>query len=392
MKVTVLKRLNKRNLPSAEGNLPLPNPHVPGDIIDVVEEVIGSFHGTPPNDKWYKTNGGYFVWSGGTNYTSLNEKILAFSSVNANGQTEIADLEFIDEYIQKNESNLLDTYGADSVFATLKSKDGFYSSIPCLQFIVSTKRAFLGKFIPDKILVHGKVILTDVLEEKVPEVSSTSIFPGSGIKQGGATSFGTLGFKAYRIKGDQITSIFVSCFHVFSAIELSKGLTRINQGSEILNHDGESGVRIGKVIDGVFDPINSLDISIMEIEDGIDANIGPKFHPRLPVQGYTNIRESHVLNKTKVFGYGAASGKMRTGEVKGARVNRHINFNGKKYYFKNIIAIAPISKKGDSGSVIFDDSTGKIVGILFAGGCQYSYLIPITSIIIHFKITPYHAS
>jgi len=68
MKATVIKRLNKRNYPSAEGNTPLSNPLEPGDIIEVVEEVKGTFHGDPPNDKWFKTDQGYLVWSGGVTF------------------------------------------------------------------------------------------------------------------------------------------------------------------------------------------------------------------------------------------------------------------------------------------------------------------------------------
>ncbi len=392
MKVTVINRLNKRNFPTTIGNMPLPSPLEPGDIIDIVEEVKGSFLGTPPNNIWYKARGGYYVWSGGTSFPSLNEKIVAFLGGNATDPREIADLEFIDEYIQKNESVLLDTYRADSAIATLKSKEGFYSNIPCLQFIVSKKGVIDGEHVPEKILVNGKTIITDVLEEEIPEAYSTTIFPGSGVIQKGASSFGTLGFKAFRKIGNETIAYFVSCFHVFSANELSKGKTSLTSSSEILSFDSVASMRIGKVVDGVFDPANSLDISLMEIDEGIAANIGPKPNPRLPFKGYTNIRESHVTEKLKVFGYGATTGKMPVGEVKGARVNRTFEVNGKSYNFKNIIAIAPISKKGDSGSVIFDDSTGKIVGVLFAGGSQYSYLIPITSIIIHFKITPYHAT
>lgn len=65
MRATVIKRLNKRNFPSAEGNLPLPNPHEPGDIIEVVEELKGAVVKGTTNDRWFKTDKGYFLWSGG---------------------------------------------------------------------------------------------------------------------------------------------------------------------------------------------------------------------------------------------------------------------------------------------------------------------------------------
>lgn len=74
MKAKVIKRLNKRNFPSAKGNTPLPNPHEAGDIIDVVEEVNGSTINGTTNDRWFKTDRGCYVWSGGTDQTSLNWK------------------------------------------------------------------------------------------------------------------------------------------------------------------------------------------------------------------------------------------------------------------------------------------------------------------------------
>lgn len=76
MKATVIKRLNKRNFPSAEGNVPLPNPLEPGDIIDIVEEVKGTPYGIPANDRWFKTDRGYFVWSGGTTFNMRADNIV----------------------------------------------------------------------------------------------------------------------------------------------------------------------------------------------------------------------------------------------------------------------------------------------------------------------------
>lgn len=64
MKVKVIAKLNKRLWPSTK-NTPLPNPHLPGDIIEVESEVEGEAPLNATNTRWYKAKGGYYVWSGG---------------------------------------------------------------------------------------------------------------------------------------------------------------------------------------------------------------------------------------------------------------------------------------------------------------------------------------
>ena len=63
MKARVISRLNKRLWPSTK-NTPLPNPLNPNDVIEVIEEVDGEAV-IPTNKKWYKTDKGFCVWSGG---------------------------------------------------------------------------------------------------------------------------------------------------------------------------------------------------------------------------------------------------------------------------------------------------------------------------------------
>jgi subtilisin family serine protease len=63
MKARVISKLNKRLWPSTK-NTPLPNPLIPNDVIEVLEEVEGEAV-IPTNNKWYKTNKGFYVWSGG---------------------------------------------------------------------------------------------------------------------------------------------------------------------------------------------------------------------------------------------------------------------------------------------------------------------------------------
>ncbi len=63
MKARVISRLNKRLWPSTK-NTPLPNPLNPNDVVDITTEIDGEAV-IATNSKWYKTDKGFYVWSGG---------------------------------------------------------------------------------------------------------------------------------------------------------------------------------------------------------------------------------------------------------------------------------------------------------------------------------------
>lgn len=75
MKARVISVLNKRLWPSTQ-NTPLPNPLNPNDIVEIIAEVEGE-PVTPTNNKWYKTDKGFFVWSGGVSkFNDYNERVI----------------------------------------------------------------------------------------------------------------------------------------------------------------------------------------------------------------------------------------------------------------------------------------------------------------------------
>jgi len=75
MKVKVIAKLNKRLWPSTK-NTPLPNPLIPNDILEVVEEVQGEAPPSSENRKWYRTDKGFYVWSEGVEDISRKNLIL----------------------------------------------------------------------------------------------------------------------------------------------------------------------------------------------------------------------------------------------------------------------------------------------------------------------------
>ena len=79
MKVKVIAKLNKRLWPSTK-NTPLPNPLIPNDILEVVEEVDGEAPDSSANKKWYKTDKGFYVWSEGVQNISRENLIIKITN------------------------------------------------------------------------------------------------------------------------------------------------------------------------------------------------------------------------------------------------------------------------------------------------------------------------
>lgn len=390
MKAKILIRLNKRNFPSTTGNLPLSNPLEPGDIINVVEEVKGTLAEGTLNDRWFKTDKGYYVWSGGTDHVSMNERIVLTSNLSSVNWSDIASLDLIEEYIQINEKKLLKDYEADSVMATLKIKEGFHSDVPCLQFIVSKKGSVTATRVPDRLINSGgKIILTDILEERLPNGQSTVVGPGVKVFQSGSKEFGTLGFRARRKNGDSYQHFFVGCYHVFCDLQLKKeqySIKHPNKDNLIFAEINGKKVEIGKVVEGIFSNTIPMDACIADISNIPQSTIHPPIYKSVPKVGIYNIGNGDVHKKTKVFGYGASTGSKLNGEIRGRNIKRSIKFNGSPIEFSEIIPTSKMSAPGDSGSVVFEKESGKIVGLLFAGGDELSYLIPISKILYNLNI------
>jgi subtilisin family serine protease len=90
MKAKVIARINKRLFPSTQ-NIPLPDPLRPNDIIEVVEKVTGEAL-TAANNIWYKTDAGFFVWSGGVSEELVQEILPAGAKVEVPALIEKIDL------------------------------------------------------------------------------------------------------------------------------------------------------------------------------------------------------------------------------------------------------------------------------------------------------------
>ena len=98
------------------------------------------------------------------------------------------------------------------------------------------------------------------------------------------------------------------------------------------------------------------------------------------------INNDDVLNEMRVFTYSIIRKRKRVGHVKAKRTTKKVKINNKLVTFKNVIPVSKISWKGDSGAAVVDEY-GDVLGILFASNNKTTYIIPISEINNHFKIT-----
>lgn len=80
------------------------------------------------------------------------------------------------------------------------------------------------------------------------------------------------------------------------------------------------------------------------------------------------------INKA-VFKIGRTTA-LTYGQIVAPRVMSQINFPSGKIQMENLIMFSNMSSGGDSGSLILDSDTGKVVALLFAGNSDYTFGIP----------------
>ncbi|MFN8335697.1 MAG: serine protease [Cyclobacteriaceae bacterium] len=141
MKVKVIAKLNKRLWPSTK-NTPLPNPLIPNDILEVVEEVRGEAPPSSENSKWYKTDKGFYVWSEGVQDLS-NENLM----IKIAGNTFPAE-------------QLSGTYWQQH-FASLQARSDIFSAIGRFEIKGRPEFVATGFCIDDRHVLTCKHVVSD---------------------------------------------------------------------------------------------------------------------------------------------------------------------------------------------------------------------------------------
>jgi hypothetical protein len=140
-------------------------------------------------------------------------------------------------------------------------------------------------------------------------------------------------------------------------------------------------------VEGVFNEF--LDAALCSIDSSTTSLPGLKGFSQTPKDSIHILSNKDVEAQTRVITYGGKT-KARGGVVIARRTSRKINILGHDENFEGIIPVTKISDPGDSGAMVADEA-GRVIGIVFASNATTSFIIPISKIISHFKVSISHA-
>lgn len=282
--------------------------------------------------------------------------------------------------------------GFQSVSVGYKKRDGKKSQEICLIFQVNSKSKTAPVQVPQHISYQtrdGRTLLLPTDVEAVGNTTPTAICtsdvkkPGCSVGRAGRMETGTIGLKVCRTNGaGEKTYYILSCYHVMCPAELASGYTNF-QGQKIGStqvvspslQDGD-GLPIGNVVDGCIDGYIDAAIAELSNANAVDEAIADMTNSPLIIGSITTEDE----NQTDLKLSGRTSG-LTYGKVIAASTTAVVTYPGirdTKLY--DVIMTEKMSVAGDSGAAVLT-LFGQVVGLLVASNNQYSYVVPITSII-----------
>ncbi len=290
--------------------------------------------------------------------------------------------------------------------------EGKKTEIKCIVFYVKEKitdNYELAQIdsIPDYVEYKGYLIPTDVQQQDDTPESQFSIRPldpselynrrpGSGISRRDSIEFGSIGLIVYRGRKEETREYFIlSCFHVLCNQEMRNNWTDVSDTNYLGSpevvcpclYDDENNVStnvIANITEGVITPYVDAAIaklkrrgSILDLDDLknpteiYEVKAGDMDKKVLQMRGRVSSANKgkikHISSDPPIdYKFISKDGK---------RVIRKTTIN-----MKELIQTEKISEKGDSGGPVFTED-GKVVGIIVGGSQEYSYIIPIKSIL-----------
>ncbi len=289
-------------------------------------------------------------------------------------------------------------------------KEDKNTEIKCIIFFVKEKitgKDELSKIdvIPDPIEYKGFMIPTDVQPQpdkgkghfSIPALDPSELYnrrPGSGISRRDSKEFGSIGLIVYRGSKEETREYFIlSCFHVLCNQEMRNNLRDVSEenclGSpEVVCpclYDDENNVStnvVAKISEGVITPYVDAAIAKLNRRDSILDDLDKPTEVYEVVAGDIDKREVHMRGRVSPAGKGKIKciGSDPPLEYKffskdGRSVVKTMTEN-----MMGLIQTEKISEKGDSGAPVFTKD-GKVIGIIVGGSRDFSYIIPIKSIL-----------
>lgn len=252
-----------------------------------------------------------------------------------------------------------------------------------LCFYVEKKRAKAkvtpNKMIPPVLSVADRTaVFTDVQEigHVLPQVNRKGTPIQSGFSVGNAIDTGTLG--AIVRKGRKY--YLLSNSHVFA--KSGKGKV----GDDIIypgdaDRGGSKAQRVAALSDilrfqQTDDFVNHVDAALAAVDDAFLDKLDLSIHgAKAPISVAEPVRGMKIVKRGRTSG-------TTEGTVRDVHFSIAVPYPGVgKIGFIDQVLCTQYSKPGDSGSILVDKATGKIVGLHFAGSSQGSVFNPISEVL-----------
>jgi hypothetical protein len=181
----------------------------------------------------------------------------------------------------------------------------------------------------------------------------------------------------------------LTCGHVYSKGKVSGCTGTLTNGRAVVTSEGKKPVGVWEF--ALINPV--FDIGLISLNKGVPFDLGYLDH----ILGSRDVTDADVSAATTVYMHGYASGKV-SGNIVHRGAQAVLRYADGTYTIRNLIAVArqtgttysTISKGGDSGSLLTDSQY--ILGLVIGGTTQFTYAIPITSILKFLGLTVYKPS
>lgn len=245
--------------------------------------------------------------------------------------------------------------------------------------------------IPYDVLLHLSSATASLLPVNIitnVQPANIQLSSGDGITSASFPAFdGTAG--CLMIDGRTGIKYILTCAHVYSKGRFAGCKGTITNGSRVITS-------AGKKLIGVWEYAlisKNFDMGLISLNNGVPFDLSYLD----TILGSRDVTDADVTGATAVTMHGYASGNA-SGIIVHRGAQATLKYADGTYTLQNLIAVAKqpggtygtISKGGDSGSLLTDSQY--ILGMVIGGNAQFTYAVPMTSILKYLGLTIYKPS
>lgn len=140
---------------------------------------------------------------------------------------------------------------------------------------------------------------------------------------------------------------------------------------------GGDGDAVGSLV-GYVDIGDGATVDVAaRTSDGSDSEVyhelGEKYPRKVLRDNYKKLKGQTLIKTGRTTG-------VTKGDVKAVSASIRVRYSGGTYTFRDVLITGHMSKGGDSGSPVFVDNTGDVVGLVFAGSPKFTVLTKASNI------------